>query len=301
MSVILLILKIIGIVLLALLGIILMVICLVLFVPTRYRVNGEIEDEKVIHVKVTWLLHLISWSAKYEGDEFHSCIRIFGIRKKSKSTLSDLEEETEEMDKEYDKEQDGEAEEEQDEEESDVNTAAEEEQVISESKQANPHAKIFGFFQKIRQKCIALKQAVQGIKAKVLQNKAQVLKIKTQISDIKDMLMDENNKTAFASVWKELKYLLKHFKFRRIDMELGFALGDPAKTGQVLGALSMMPFLYRYHCHIYPDFEAHESYVRGTFFIKGRVRLVHLLISIVQLLGRKENRLLLNKFLNSKK
>ena len=40
MSVILLILKIIGIVLLALLGIILAVICVALFVPIRYRVNG---------------------------------------------------------------------------------------------------------------------------------------------------------------------------------------------------------------------------------------------------------------------
>ena len=100
MSVILLILKIIGIVLLELLGIILAVICVALFVPIRYRVNGEIEEEKVVHVRITWLLHLVSWSADYKNDEFDSCLRILGIRKKPKPTLSELEEETADMDEE---------------------------------------------------------------------------------------------------------------------------------------------------------------------------------------------------------
>ena len=327
MSVILLILKIIGIVLLALLGIILAVVCLVLFVPIRYRVNGEIEDEQVVHVKVTWLLHLISWSGDYEGEDFHSCLRIFGIRKKSKPTLSDLEEETAEMDEEDEDEPDA-AMDMKDEpdvtmdmrdepdatmdmkDEPDVAAEPDVKEYMPEikpadeasrqSKRPKPFAKILGFFQKIKQKCIAMKQVIPRIKAKILQIKAQAYKIKTQISDIKDMLMDENNKIAFASVWEELKYLLMHFKFRRIDTELSFALGDPATTGQALGVLAMMPFLYQYNFHIYPDFEADESYVRGTFFIKGRVRLVHLLRSIVRLLRKKEIRLLLNKFMNSK-
>lgn len=317
MSVILLILKIIGIVLLALLGIILAVVCLVLFVPIRYRVSGEIEDEQVVHVKVTWLLHLISWSGDYEGEEFHSCLRIFGIRKKSKPTLSDLEEETAEMDEEDEDEPDVtmDMKDEPDatmdmKDEPDVAAEPDVKEYMPEikpadeasrqSKRPNPFSKIFGFFQKIKQKCIAMKQAIPRIKAKILQIKAQAHKIKTQISDIKDMLMDENNKIAFASVWEELKYLLMHFKFRRIDTELSFALGDPATTGQALGVLAMMPFLYQYNFHIYSDFEADESYVRGTFFIKGRVRLVHLLRSIVRLLRKKEIRLLLNKFMNSK-
>ena len=313
MSVILLILKIIGIVLLALLGIILAVICLVLFVPIRYRVRGAIEDEQVVHVKATWLLHLISWRADYENGEFDSYLRILGIRKKSKPTLSDLEEETAEMDEEDEEEPDT-AVKMEDEEGSEETAKPDEEEKLDvgeyvsktkaadeEKKRSNPFVKFTGFFQKIKQKCIAIKQAIPRVKAKIAQIMAQVSNIKAQISNIKDMIMDENNKIAFAGVWEELKYLLVHFKFRRIDTELNFALGDPAATGQALGVLAMMPFLYQYNFHIYPDFEADETYVRGTFLIQGRVRLVHLVRSIVRLLRKKEVRVLLGKLMNSKK
>lgn len=354
MSVILLILKIIGIVLLALLGIILAVICVALFVPIRYRVNGEIEEEKVVHVRITWLLHLVSWSADYKNDKFDSCLRILGIRKKPKPTLSELEEETADMDEE--------------DEDEDIETAAaetkavdqektlseskaieearhlsraeavdtrqdvveledsssvtiprqaekmrsleesekfqkqlEESEVSGQPKRPDFFEKIALFFQKIRQKYEKIKQAIPRIKAKLSNIKKKASDIKSHISNIKDMIMDENNKIAFASIWKELKYLLLHFKFRRIDTDITFSLGDPANTGQALGVLAMMPLLYQYNFHIYPDFEADESYVRGTFLVKGRVRLVHVVRSLVQLLRKKEIRLLLSKFMNSKK
>ena len=96
MSVILLILKIIGIVLLALLGILFLLVCLVLFVPVRYQISGELEDEKTIHGRVSWLLRLVSWRLVYEKDEIKADpIRICGIplkfKKKENTTEDDAE------------------------------------------------------------------------------------------------------------------------------------------------------------------------------------------------------------------
>lgn len=42
-----------------------------------------------------------------------------------------------------------------------------------------------------------------------------------------------------------------------------FALADPALTGQVLGILCMMPFLYQYDFHIFPDFESEFILYQG--------------------------------------
>ena len=61
MSVILLILKIIGWILLTLLAIFLLIVFLVLFVPVRYRTDGSIEENIRVQGKVHWLLHILTF------------------------------------------------------------------------------------------------------------------------------------------------------------------------------------------------------------------------------------------------
>ena len=110
--------------------------------------------------------------------------------------------------------------------------------------------------------------------------------------------MDETNKKLFQILQKELRYLLKHFKFRAINTDLRFSLGDPANTGGALGILSMMPWLYRYQFHISPDFESEELYVRGVFDVRGRIRLIHVVVSAVRILMQKECRTAIKKFIS---
>lgn len=362
MSVILLILKIIGILLLALLGLLLFVILLVLFVPVRYRITGEVEDEISVHLSVTWLLHLITWRGAYEQGEFDSGLRIFGIRLKGKKK-SALDESDEEGEPEHEMEaaEDeceaaeqpsaitmGNAEEAAEQpsaimmgnvEEAaekppmlprgNVEEAAEKPPMLTRGngeeglKKSQPlttgeaahevsvaeefadsagdgeiddvtasagkhrsgvFQKIQNFFSSIKSRFFAIKKALPQIKEK--------------ISDIKSILVDENNKIVAACIFGELKYLLEHFKFRKIDTQLRFSLGDPAATGQVLGILCMMPFLYQYQFHLYPDFEADELYIRGTFDIAGRARGVHGLVSLIRMIKKKEVRTLIKKLIN---
>ncbi len=81
MAILLTILKVIGIILLVILGIVLLLICLVLFVPVRYRIRGRFDDEeKRGTATVSWLLHAISVTAGYgAGEGVIKDLRVFGI------------------------------------------------------------------------------------------------------------------------------------------------------------------------------------------------------------------------------
>ena len=109
-------------------------------------------------------------------------------------------------------------------------------------------------------------------------------------------MADTKNQYAVRRLWEELLYLLKHFGFRKIHTELTFALADPALTGQVLGILCMMPFLYQYDFHIFPDFESESYYIRGSYDMKGRIQLIFLLITFIRIVADKDLRLILKKY-----
>ena len=90
---------------------------------------------------------------------------------------------------------------------------------------------------------------------------------------------------------------MRHFKFRKIVADLIFATGDPATTGQTLGILAMIPTLYKYHFKIIPDFEADEGYLKGTFLVAGKVRLIHILVTILRLIFDKKVRIVVKRLL----
>ena len=78
MATFLLILKIIGIVLLCIPAFILLLLLIVLFVPVRYRVAGSYDKEAYLKAKVTYLLHLIGFTATYDVS-FKAVLRILFV------------------------------------------------------------------------------------------------------------------------------------------------------------------------------------------------------------------------------
>ena len=305
MAVLLLILKIIGIILLILLGLLLLILAVVLFVPVRYQVSGSIGEKTTVRIAVTWLLHAVSWKAAYEEEGFSSQLRIFGIARKGKKS---------------DDGESGEDDREDDAEESEERSAADgtladgeqrdperfdekqEKEVCGGAKepgpadhkeleQANPAARgkrRGGLLRRIWERIRAF---FAGCGRKLRQLRAGIKEALKKIKDVRTFLTDERHREALPLIFTELKYLLTHFKFRRIRTDLTFSMGDPALTGQVLGGLCMLPFLYRYQVQVYPDFEAENTYVTGTFDIKGRARGLHIAVSAVRLLGKKEFRI----------
>lgn len=295
MSVLLLILKVIGIILLALLGFLLLLAVLALFVPVRYRITGVAEDEARIQGQLTWLFPVLGFRFSYEKGEFTQVLRIFGIRKKEKSRESRDEFEEEEAFEEESTFKDGACDEEMLKNEG----AFKDEEAFGEKGASGNHT---GSKDEAGKSLTETQEEPGGrffgrVKATLLQLKEKIFNLKNSISNIKSILTDETNKKAVSTLWMEVLYLLKHFRFRRIHAELTFSMGDPALTGQALGIFCMLPFLYQYEFRIYPDFESDERYVRGTFDIKGRIRGLHFLVSVIRIIVMKECRMLIKKFL----
>lgn len=303
MSVILLILKIIGILLLVVLGLILLVLAAVLLVPVRYQIACEVQEETLLHIRASWLLHLVSVLFSNEEGEYKTVIRIFGIplgrRKKRQTGTDGADDASEEAadtakaegissaeDTSFAEKTEGqeETEEAEEPEEADEPEWAQNLKEPGTSKDADTSEsrKESGIIARIRQFYEKLKASVCGFFAAVVKAKG--------------IITDESNKTVLGSVWSEVWYLLKHFRFRHVEADVTFSLADPATTGQVLGVLCMMPFLYGQKVKIIPDFESENLYLQGSFAVDGRMRGIHVVRSIIRLLRQKEVRDTLKRF-----
>ena len=302
-------LKIIGILLLVILGIIILALCLILFVPVRYSATGRIEDSYQITGKISWLLSLIRFEFSFENGDFQEAVRIFGVplhKKAEKDLETELEEEAES--------------------EPTVTKEAPEQAI------RQPAPAIEATELKEPKDSTAYSQtspAVAGAKDTVTKEKknlfrkwkifwARIVRIPERIREgflrlkrsfaskrafwekIKATLTDPMNQHVVKKTLGELKYLLKHFGIRKIASDLTFSLADPALTGQILGLLCIIPVLYTGDVHIYPDFEAEQLYIKGTFSVKGRVRIIRLLIVAVRMILDKEVRTVLKKILHNR-
>ena len=307
MQILLFILKIIGIILLVLLGLILLVLFMLLFVPIRYEINGKIEDEHKIEAGgvIRYLFSILKLTVAYRNGELETDVYLFGFRKK-KSVLDESEPVS---DKDNQKEAEivndveviekaevmKEAESEEFKSEAEIvvsedfenveeNVATKEQQTVSEGTRTKKNTQLKKENRKPKKKTKTVKQ-----------NKKDENKFPIEL--IKKELTDQHNHNVLRKICRELKYLISHFGFRKIKTDLCFGAGDPALTGQILGILAMFPILYHYEFGIVPDFETEDAYVKGSFAVVGRIRLIHVLVTAGRLIFDKEVQMVIKKFM----
>lgn len=297
MTVVLWILKIIGIILLCLLGLLFVLLTVVLFVPVRYRIQGEVkEKETQIHIRASWLCHAISFLGDYVDGTFDYILKIFGVRKEFGGSEEETSSGVEEQDDETVETEISTKE---------ISTKAEEipqetAEGVAEAGEAGKPGKsterISGKKSRKRSFCSKISSKLKKIRETVKKIWDFIVHLPQKFDKIKEVVTDAGNKNALSLTWRELRYLLRHFKFRKVHTDLEFSAGDPALTGQIFGGIAVIPAFYRYDMHIYPDFASDTFYVRGTFDIKGRIRLIHLLCSVIRLLKEKDVRRVLSQF-----
>ena len=79
LHILLMFLKIIGIILLAILGLLLFSVCIVTFVPVKYRGNASVSgdtDSLKVEARFSWLFHLIYGYVMYEDKKIDWLVRI---------------------------------------------------------------------------------------------------------------------------------------------------------------------------------------------------------------------------------
>ncbi len=303
LSVLLIILKIIGIVLLSIIGILLCLLLLVLFVPVRYRIKGYYKDEFVCHGKVSWLLRLISFSFDVEKGTKTS-LRILGIpatvfkRKVKKKTEETINHSVDKI-------------------ESTVNSKAEETAAdfLNESSQENvfdvPVSETVdenideisenieekkSFFDRIKSFLYGLYQKINNIiiKIKEIWNKIreipQKIRIffiaiedkKTLIERYLSILKCNTTKQAFLLCKKRLICMFKHILPKKIKIIADYGFADPSTTGYILALYGVLPPSIGKKIILHPDFE--RDFFECDFELKGSIRMWTLLYQVIRIL-----------------
>ncbi|MDE7417938.1 MAG: hypothetical protein K2N44_16815 [Lachnospiraceae bacterium] len=297
MSILLTVLKIIGIAILIVLGLILFILLLVLFVPVRYRGGGSYQNGLfATKLRASWLLHIISIKGEYQNEQaLHVDLKIFGIRiydnlrvgsqktkhKKVKSTKNKTEstgeiqaassedytaEDTASEDAVYEKEQTDDFSE---------NIYSNIDLTVTDDfpgNAVNSSSKILGIVQKIKNIFTNFVNFFKNIKFTFHKVCDTIVKIKDNIKYYMKVLQLDSTKRAFAACQKQVVCILGKILPRkyRINLHLGF--DDPAVMGEVLAVWGMFYPLHLGNIDIQPEFD--HSVIEGDFSFQGHVSAV---------------------------
>lgn len=280
MSVLLLILKIIGIILLVILALFVLLIVGILFVPYAYRVKGSFHGKPDLTASIYGLGHLVGIGMILTENGAKIYLRICGIRKFLQS--GNKENKTGNTDQYEENMGEGQK--------SDPETGNYENLPMPEMQ------KIKAFWQKIVKIPEKFKRVIARIRDFFHTIKSAFGNVKKTIRKVKCLLTNESYKSAFTklktSVWQLLKILMPY----RLKLNLEYSTGSPDTTAQLLGILTMFPIGYQNRWNVHPDFTADNAYAEAEFDVKGRILGFSLLKLILGLVLDKDCRKLYNHF-----
>ncbi len=286
-SVLLSILKFLGIVLLILLGTILVVAALVLFVPFRYRVSvcrKEEEDAPVYaDIKATWLLHILNVAFSYPNAAYLRvrvfCLTVFRSDRPKKGKKSKKGKKQEKAPQGGSKKGEG-------------AKSANEDDLKGQQKEEEGETSSHVNTQDLPPKKDESEKKGQDKDLGGQHGKSLLKKIRYTITSICDKIKDIVNNIryymeiikseAFGQAFKacsgELFSLLKYLLPGKFSGYLLVGTGDPASTGQVLAIYGILYPLLGGHIDIEPDFE--RKVFEGKLLIKGKITVFRLLKSV---------------------
>ena len=280
MSVLLLILKIIGIILLVILALFVLLIVGILFVPYAYRVKGSFHGKPDLTASIYGLGHLVGIGMILTENGAKIYLRICGIRKFLQS--GNKENKTGNTDQYEENMGEGQK--------TDPETGNYENLPMPEMQ------KIKAFWQKIVKIPEKFKRVIARIRDFFHTIKSALGNVKKTIRKVKCLLTNESHKIAFAklktSVWQLLKILMPY----RLKLNLEYSTGSPDTTAQLLGILTMFPIGYQNRWNVHPDFTTDNAYAEAEFDVKGRILGFSLLKLILGLVLDKDCRKLYNHF-----
>ena len=292
LSILLLILKIIGIMLLVLIGLVLFLICLILFVPVRYRATaGKETDDPSINgmARAAWLLGIVSAVYEYNDEKRGLTVRIFGIRLKSRTEKERLrsrfagrhkrkkgghdrkEDQPDYAILEYDESSD------------DLKKvdslkdppSYEYKNDDESTKDDKPKVSLDERIDSLHKKINKIGEKISNIIAKGCEALNSIDYYHNALSN------DAKNREAIRFIYKKTVRLLKSIKPRKVAGHLDYGSDDPADTGRVLAAASVLYPIYGRSIIINPDFE--NKLLGFDIKLKGRIYINVLAAVLLQL------------------
>lgn len=298
-SILLTVLKIIGITILVILGLVLFMLLLVLFVPVRYNGGGSYDDGMFdVRLRASWLLHMVAVRGEYQKEkELHIYLKIFGItiydnlraageksgnkkvkskKTKIKNTKTKKTGEIQAASSEDAPPEDAVSEDVLPEpahaDDSLVNYSAETETTEnngSSDELTDSDGRGSGIAQKIKNFLIDFVNFFKNIKFTIHKVCDTMVRIKNNIKYYLKVLQLDSTKRAFASGQKQLVRVLKKLFPRKYRVSLHLGFDDPAVMGEVLAVWGMFYPLHLGKIDIQPEFE--QAVMEGEVSFQGRV------------------------------
>ncbi|GLB29276.1 hypothetical protein LAD12857_11990 [Lacrimispora amygdalina] len=306
LHIILFILKLLGLLILILLGLILLAVVLVLFVPVRYRGEGSYFKKVKGNMKISWLLHILSVTVRYE-EEVLIAVRLFGIPmmrpKKMDEELKEAEEimvqameikepetvkEARQLGRDVKKTVRGESENSQS-----VQKDIKETEQTVRTEQVEKESWLQALFRKIKKKLIHILERIKYLYNRIC---VTLRNMKEKKDEIQTFLSNSENQKTAKLLYRQGKRLVRHIFPIKGHGNVTFGFEDPGLTGQALMAASLLyPFFHKYW-DLYPVFDRSVFTAEGTF--RGRIRLGTVLMIGLRMLLDKNFRTLLKRWLH---
>ena len=299
LTVLLTILKIVGIVLASVVGLIIVLLLWILLSPIRYKGRIRFDGKPDISVRAAYLLHIITVHFDFNGDRKDFSIRLFGHRMKSGEeepsktarrkrkvkepeaplTEADADERSESYE-ETGAQQDIEKQPEQHTLELPVNAEGKKE---SEDKKS--------IFKKLKDIYNNIVDRLRNIRNKVSDMVNNIIDKRDRLSS---EINDPANREGLSFAFGLLKKLLKHILPRKHRIYTRFGTGDPAMTGELVGVIYTVAVAANLNVEVVPDFE--NKVFECDIPFKGRISVIRLVIWALQAYRNKNFRHLLDKF-----
>ena len=292
-----LILKILLLIEAGLLGFLLLILALVLLVPVRYRGHVRKEEGFQAEGELSWLLRLVWVPVKLEGDGISAKLKILcftvkdllaeeeAVEQKTVEALpaaETLQQPQSRPRSDPDKQPERKAAEKPESEHSEVSEHSE----APERKQS--------LWKRIRIFLLAIRIFLKRLAGKLRNLKYTIHRFCVKIKRMKRFVGDDRTKAAFILAWAQVKRLLGKLLPKKLRGNIYFGTGDPALTGELLGAAAIFYPLYGTGVQVTPDFE--ETVLRGELFVEGRLRMVTLVQIVWKLFWDKNIRFVYAKF-----
>lgn len=305
LSVILLILKIIGILILSIVGLLILLLLLVLFVPIRYKVSGSYHKKADVEVGVFWLLHILSFRIWYKNGQSGKLIKIFGmspsfIKKifKRNNTSKNSEDYTDEIagniriaESSRDDSEENEFHTEPDNKDSlNVNETSEYSERTDDSECTDAGEQVYdndnvyvddndnideNKFTGIINKIKKFWKSIKKIKFKLSGICDKIKLVFDKAISYKEFLQLDETKEAITFIKEQTWILLKLIKPKTVKGYIDFGTGDPAFTGKLLGLMCLFHIYSTDSFVITPFFE--DTILDGEIILKGRITIFSLL------------------------
>lgn len=261
----------------------------VMFIPARYQAKGDIEQME-FDVRLHWFLKIIMFRASYKDSAADYALYIFGIRtklldkdvmekrkrKREKQKAKKAARKHKSRKKKYQKEHD-----------------KYKEQFLKENQLDDVTLQQATSTQRMDTKDTLEADAMQESSEQETQGKQKVTPSKAidVVKKVVHILKTIQEYRPVQMLWADIQKLAYRARPRKVKADIVFGFDDPALTGQILGAISNIYFIYQYdQLHIRGDFEAEESYMQGDFDIKGHIRAVFALIFVIRVIKKKHFR-----------